>query len=73
MRLKPIPADAKTRVHLSLNKGHFIRRLAASTVVCRRDEIDDSGFRLVGDIIHGTRTGPLRALSDDWQGKIVAL
>lgn len=66
MRLKPIPANAKTRMHLSLNKRHFVRRVAAPVVLCRRDENDGGGFRLgvtTGDI--HVRNGLLRVLSED--------
>ena len=67
MRLKPIPADAKTRIHLSFNKRHFIRRVAAPVALCRRDENDDGGgFRLgvtTGDI--RMRNGLLCVLSED--------
>ena len=45
MRLKTIPAEAETKMHLSLNKGHFVRR--AVPAVGRLEENGDSGFRLV--------------------------
>ena len=54
MRLKTIPAEAETNMHLSLNKGHFVRR--AVLAVGRLEENGDSGFRLVA-IAAGMRKG----------------
>ena len=54
MRLKTIPAEAEMNMHLSLNKGHFVRR--GVLAVGRREENGDSGFRLVA-IAAGMRKG----------------